>query len=259
VTSLTPEQLFQLARQAGFSDADAVTQTAISLAENRSSDPEAKSPPNKNGTVDAGLNQINQSWWAQFGGLAAILDPLKNFQAALAIKKIQGWDAWSTYTPPHGASGSGVWRNFLPQARAAAQSVLSGNVPTLPESSSTTPTGAIPGSIAITGTPIGQLAATLGDTLSQAGQQGQQAVQKAGSAEGTPGALASIGMSLGGLTTGVSGFLGLLARMIGALSDSHLWWRVLLVAAAVGVVIFGLVLYLRPPIGEIAKAAAVAA
>jgi hypothetical protein len=71
---LSDRQRFDLARIAGWTVADAIIATAISIAENGSGDPAALSGQNRNGTRDLGMWQINTLWWAQFGGQAALTD-----------------------------------------------------------------------------------------------------------------------------------------------------------------------------------------
>lgn len=112
---------YQLARAAGFSQADAILATALSIAENGSGNPSAMSGRNFNGTYDLGLWQINTIWWAQFGGPDALTDPLANARAAFYIYGRQGWCAWSTYEASCGPGHVGSYRAFLDRARAAAQ------------------------------------------------------------------------------------------------------------------------------------------
>lgn len=126
--SLSDAQRYQLARLAGFSPADAIIATAISIAENGSGNPGATSGRNQNGTYDLGMWQINTIWWAQFGGEAALRDPWRNAQAAYYIKGRQGWCAWSTYGPGCEFHGCGVspascYRTYLPRAEAASRVV----------------------------------------------------------------------------------------------------------------------------------------
>lgn len=123
---VTDAQRFQLARVAGFSHADAIIATAISIAENGSGNPAATSGRNDNGTYDLGLWQINTIWWAQFGGPEVLRDPWRNAQAAYYIKGRQGWCAWSTYGPGCPAHGCGVgppscYRTYIPRAEVASR------------------------------------------------------------------------------------------------------------------------------------------
>jgi murein DD-endopeptidase MepM/ murein hydrolase activator NlpD len=110
VAGITDAQRYQLARAAGFSQAEAVRATAISIAENGAGDPAVVSASN-----DLGLWQINSAWWPQFGGKAALSDPLTNARAAHAIFQRQGWSAWATFN-------KNTYAQFLPRAMTAASS-----------------------------------------------------------------------------------------------------------------------------------------
>jgi cell wall-associated NlpC family hydrolase len=101
-------QRYQLALAAGFRGEDAIIATAVSIAENGSGKLDALSS-----TRDLGLWQINELWWARFGGKDALIDPWRNVQAAHTIHGIQGWDAWTTYR-------NGAYRQFLPRAQQAS-------------------------------------------------------------------------------------------------------------------------------------------
>jgi hypothetical protein len=118
---VTDVQRYQLARMAGFNSTDAITMTAISIAEDGSGDPAALSALNKNGTRDLGLWQINTIWWVQFGGASALVDPWRNAQAAYYIKGRQGYCAWSTYLASCGPGHSGSFAAFMARAEAAAR------------------------------------------------------------------------------------------------------------------------------------------
>jgi hypothetical protein len=113
---------YLLARAAGFSPVDAITATAISIAEDGSGDPAALSGVNFNGSRDLGLWQITSGWWPQFGGHDALVIPINNAKAALAIYGKQGWCAWSTYEERCGTGHIGSYRAFLERARRVAQS-----------------------------------------------------------------------------------------------------------------------------------------
>lgn len=113
-------QRYQLARGAGFSYDEAITATAISIAENGGGNPAALSGANRNGTRDLGLWQINSTWWPQFGGQQALIDPVANARAAFYIYGRQGWCAWSTYDARCGPGHNGAYATYLGRARAAA-------------------------------------------------------------------------------------------------------------------------------------------
>jgi hypothetical protein len=118
--AVTDVQRYQLAIAAGFSPVDAITATAISIAEDGSGDPAAMSPRNRNGTFDLGLWQINSSHWPEFGGLAALAIPANNARAAFAIYARAGWCSWSTYLTSCGVGYTGAFAAFMGRARAAA-------------------------------------------------------------------------------------------------------------------------------------------
>ena len=118
--AVTDLQRYQLARGAGFSPTDAITATAISIAENGSGNPAAMSPPNRNRTYDLGLWQINSSHWLEFGGPTALVDPANNARAAYAIYARAGWCSWSTYLTSCGAGYTGAFAAFIGRARVAA-------------------------------------------------------------------------------------------------------------------------------------------
>lgn len=109
---------YRLAVRAGFSPEQAVTATAVSIAENGSRLPEAVSPPNKNGTVDLGLWQINSIHWPSFGGGDRLTHAFNNASAAYQIWKDRqaatgnGWTAWSTFN-------QGQYKAFLGRAQLA--------------------------------------------------------------------------------------------------------------------------------------------
>lgn len=112
---------YQLALAAGFSPDEAITATAISIAENGGGDPTALSGANRDGSRDFGLLQINSGWWPRFGGQQALADPLANFKAGHWIyANTTGWCAWSTYDARCGPGHNGAYSSFLPRARAAA-------------------------------------------------------------------------------------------------------------------------------------------
>lgn len=111
---------FALARAAGWNLQDAVTATAISMAEDGSGDPAALSALNRNNSRDLGLWQVNSAWWPQFGGQNALVNPLNNARAAFAIYQRQGWCAWSTYDERCGPGHIGSYRAYLARARIAS-------------------------------------------------------------------------------------------------------------------------------------------
>ncbi len=114
-------QRFAFALGAGFSFDEAITATAISIAEDGGGDPAAMSPKNNNGTFDLGLWQINSSHWASCGGPAALADPANNAACAHMVYANQGWCAWSTYNARCGAGHTGSYAAYLSRASAAAR------------------------------------------------------------------------------------------------------------------------------------------
>jgi hypothetical protein len=113
-------QRYALAVMAGWTPAEAIVATAISIAENGSGEPAVLSAENWNHTRDLGLWQVNSAWWPQFGGQAALSDPAGNAQAAYAIYKRQGWCAWSTYLASCGAGHNSAFAAFIGCAQIIA-------------------------------------------------------------------------------------------------------------------------------------------
>jgi hypothetical protein len=112
---------YQLARAAGFTPAEAIIATAISIAEDGSGDPAALSGLNTNLTRDLGLWQINSAHWPEFGGQQALIDPATNAHAAYVLYHRQTWCAWSTYESSCGPGHTGSYHAYLSRAQAAAQ------------------------------------------------------------------------------------------------------------------------------------------
>jgi Lysozyme like domain len=117
---VTDAERFALALAAGWSTVDAITATALSIAEDSSGDPAALSTPNKDGSRDLGLWQINSGWWPSLGGQAALIIPINNARAAYAIYHRQGWCAWSTYATQCGPGHTGSYLSFLCRAQLAS-------------------------------------------------------------------------------------------------------------------------------------------
>jgi Lysozyme like domain len=112
---------YQLALAVGFTTEQAITATAISIAEDGSGDPAIMSPQNSNGTYDLGLWQINSSHWKDYGGPQALTVPINNARAAFGIAGPHlNWCAWSTYERSCGRGYTGAYANFLACARAIA-------------------------------------------------------------------------------------------------------------------------------------------
>jgi len=102
--TVTIEEAYGLARQAGFSDSEARTMAAIAVAESGLNS-EAFNGNVNTGDTSYGLWQINMignlgvERRAQFGLSAneQLYDPLTNARAAYEIYKQQGFSAWSVY------------------------------------------------------------------------------------------------------------------------------------------------------------------
>ena len=129
---LSPTQIYQLAVQAGFSGADAVTATAIALAEsggqtNIRSDIVIDGAP----TYAAGLWQLytGSSTSQTLAYQQSMSDPLSNARAAYAKfvgsqkAGATGWCPWASYdegTCAGQKNRANTWRTYLGMAQAAA-------------------------------------------------------------------------------------------------------------------------------------------
>lgn len=83
---------------------DAKMALAISQAENGTRKCDRESKPNKNGTIDIGIFQINEIHSSK-GNLYGCTD---NILVALQIYKASGWSAWTVYK-------SGAYLRYLTQ------------------------------------------------------------------------------------------------------------------------------------------------
>lgn len=142
MAKLSARQIFALARDAGFSQGQAVTMTAIALAES-GGETTAVNRSNSNGTIDVGLWQINS---VHGYSESAMKDPFQNAKAAKAIHARQSYGAWTVYK-------KGTYNKYLPEALKAApsggtsiSSILSG-LRTL-ASAGDDVAGAVPGQLA---------------------------------------------------------------------------------------------------------------
>jgi tape measure domain-containing protein len=152
--SLGTSRLVQLAKSAGFGANDAAIMAAIAMAESggRSG---AHNNNASTGDNSYGLWQINMLGGMgpqrrrQFGIAEndALFDPATNANAARAVFGSQGFGAWSVYR-------SGAYKQFLPEAQAAAAAGVAGGQPyrvgdTIPQSATgATAAGPAPGSFA---------------------------------------------------------------------------------------------------------------
>lgn len=127
-----------IAHNAGFRGDDEVTATAVAWAESKGV-ATAISPPNKNGTKDYGLWQINSSHFGKisvdngiFGAFKGyvnegnVLDPTINSTAAFKLYtgRGNGFGDWSTYN-------DGTYKQYVTQVTSSTETVqLSGNIAT---------------------------------------------------------------------------------------------------------------------------------
>lgn len=109
VGTLTAVQVAQLIKEAGFPAADQATMVAIAKAESGFR-VDIVSKPNRNGTRDRGLLQINDVHKYDF--LRLVRDARYNVQCGKAIYDRQGLQAWSTYN-------AGKHLPFMDEARQA--------------------------------------------------------------------------------------------------------------------------------------------
>ena len=109
--NVTPAQVYALAVAAGFKGADAITATAISLAEDATGNPTIEHK-NNNNTIDLGLWQINSIHWGQgsIPGKDALKVPLTNAQAAYTLYQGRGgkFGDWATFNDGSYASHLGA-------------------------------------------------------------------------------------------------------------------------------------------------------
>lgn len=128
--ALSAEQIYSLARGAGFDPDAAVNMTAIAFAES-GGNPEITNMKPPDGSY--GLWQINmignlgpqrRSWFG-ISSNDQLKDPATNAAAARIIWLKQGYAAWTTYT-------HGLYRQWLSQAQQARSNVEGATVPTVP-------------------------------------------------------------------------------------------------------------------------------
>ena len=123
---LTATQIYNIAREAGFSDQDATNATAIALAESGGN----TNVVNSIGAM--GLFQIYDGSYPSASRIAAMQDPLANARAALAKFQASqqttcgGWWPWASYNegPCHNSdpNRNNTWRSFLNAAQTASGS-----------------------------------------------------------------------------------------------------------------------------------------
>lgn len=138
MSALSAVEIAQLARNAGWTTSQDVSlATAISFAESGGR-VDAVGGPNKNGTYDYGLWQINSVHKA-YDKDKLLADPQYNANAAHEIFVGQGWKAWSSFN-------NNSYAKFLGQAQSASSQITGATAVTVPVSSDgqATPDGANP-------------------------------------------------------------------------------------------------------------------
>jgi hypothetical protein len=147
MTTLSPTEIYNVALQAGFTPDQAVTWTAIALAESRGN-PTAHNP---SGEDSRGLWQVNVASDVRDNPWGDLYEPLTNARAAYEISK-QGTDM-RPWTTTH-ASNQGTpadYRSYMDEARAAAGGAYLGDFSGVSgyrdpnPMGAAEPTGAVPG------------------------------------------------------------------------------------------------------------------
>jgi hypothetical protein len=126
-TILSPLEIYHLALQAGWNPVDAVTATAIAMAES------SGNADVTNSIGATGIWQIYDGSYPNQQRAAQLRDPVQNAKEAYAKWKAAkdaggtGWCPWASFNEdPRCAGQSGrvnTWRQFLGQAQSAAQGV----------------------------------------------------------------------------------------------------------------------------------------
>jgi hypothetical protein len=118
---LSADQIYAVARQAGFDPQAAITATAIALAESGGS-VGAHGDVNLQGTGSWGLWQVYSAAHPQYDYERMATDPLYAAQAAFEISGGgKNWNPWTTYWGPN--RNAPAYRGFLGSAQQAAQEV----------------------------------------------------------------------------------------------------------------------------------------
>ena len=119
---LTADEIYAVARQAGFSPDQAVTMTAIALAES-GGNPNALNPT---GEHSVGLWQINmEAHGSRYGGESALYDPLTNARAAFGVSG--GGSNISPWTVTHNPKGA-RYKSHMAAAQQASANAGEGGV-----------------------------------------------------------------------------------------------------------------------------------
>jgi hypothetical protein len=111
MTTITDQQLIDLAVTGGWSGNDVFIAVAVALAENTSKDP-TLTHHNVDGSIDYGLWQVNS---VHGFDPKLLIDPIQNAILAHQVWSKEGWDAWSTFK-------SGAYLLFMPRAKALTPS-----------------------------------------------------------------------------------------------------------------------------------------
>lgn len=196
MAKLTPEEIAQLASNAGWGGQDLETAVAVAMAESWEGDPNAIGDVNIQ-TAEFGpsvglwqIRSINPGHGGWFDQKHRIyqenFDPETNAKNAYAIWDRYGWGQWSTYT-------EGNYKKYLDQAKAAAATVSppmparrEDNIPPMPEKRSDA------GGNGMSAT-LQQLAGSLPQFLQQSNRlgnvakQAQQTVARGGAFGDVPG------------------------------------------------------------------------
>lgn len=114
--NLTASEIYQEAIAAGFSGEDAVTATAIALAESSGNASSVTNEPN--GSTSYGLWQINSANLGNYSPDDLTSNPADNAAQAYSLFSSRGFEPWSTYN-------SGAYASYLGEAQQAASGAIS--------------------------------------------------------------------------------------------------------------------------------------
>lgn len=229
---LTPVEIYRLALQAGWNAKDAVTATAIALAESSGN----TSVTNSIGAT--GIWQIYDGSYPSAARKAQLDDPAENAKEAFAkwtaAKRggASGWCPWATYNEDPSCAGQkgrvNTWRQFLAQATSAAVGIDG--------------SGGVQGD----GTGGDGPVSTVDPSLAS----GAALVTAQSDPAGTFNASPILGSQA-------------LGTIVGRLGSPGFWWSVGFVMLAGLLIVVGLLVYFHKQVeqaaGELGKAAAVAA
>lgn len=243
-------ELYALARQAGFSAQDAVTATAIALAETHGSG--TTNSYNPLGADDSyGPWQINRRVGPKDASGAytitdargtpdELVNPQLNAAEAFALFQARGgWGDWSTFN-------DGSYQSYLRYARPAAADVPNDQIDSIVKELMNRV------GIAATSTAAGTDAAP-----------GQPGLPSGQADPGPAGPINTTGLSIPNPFDSVGAALGNIARPFVWLTVPGHWWAIAFILAGLALAVSGLGLYFKDEIGTaaagVAKVAAVAA